>query len=989
MKNYLMICCVTMAACGAYADSVSTNGYTWTYSVSGGSATINKASPLLTGDVEIPSELDGYPVVGIATNAFKGCVHLSTLIMPSSITSVGIGAFDGCSGLTNVVIETDAVDCVMPGLLQAKFNTRFDVTSPLDDAVEISNVSGTIAAYTQVTSAPWEFLDPVTGQTFKWKESNSTFVYGGQMYLEEGKTYVFGVHFDDDTVIKIEDQILISVRYPETERKLGIGKYVCVRSGWHNLEIRVGDIDGRKGSWGKIWSADFGLGYRDDGITNTTQSGWSRLLDPGDGSLFRCDGTRTIFAGCSNIVSVTMPWSLVSRMSVMFPDAYSKLESLTLTGETTAISEKAFAGCLALRSIEIPDSVMRIGSCAFQDCRQLADMVVPNSVTNIGQGAFSGCCGLQSLMLPFVGSERGNSLTQEAVFGYIFGKQPIDGMNETVQYYAIDHIVTNYIPTSLTDIEITDESIIAKGAFDRCNSITNMKLNVGIGTIGEYAFAHCNSIQNMFIPDSVTDINKYAFEDCGGLVGLTIPSSVTNIGEFAFYDSMNLVNVTIPMDVAILSVGKKAFNPETEVRMSDRDEYVFCGWTNAVGAIIADPFHSGTANTVSPWWKKTVTVAFEDNGGNGTMTEQMVLEGDNLLLASNSFNRDGYLFLGWATSAHGDVAYADGATIEKVDASEDGAILYAVWKPCVPSIVPANAITFPNMSQEVTISCEATDAVILYTTDGSDPAANGMVYKGAFTVYESCTVRAVVRGAGRYSDEISVTLTRAEGLSEAANLYGYLMETDGSYPWTVVTDVSHDGVSCVRSGAIGNGGTTHLTASVRKAGTVSFWWKAACEDADVEDGETYYYDYGVFLVDDVEKAWIAGHDTGWRKVVVEVPSGGKHVFRWEYRKDGATSYAPDCVWIDQVQWIPADGSGYTLTTPEPVPYVCFQAMGWAAIPTSRRRQRARPASGAAMAGRCRCGRTMWRGQTRRTRHLCSQRGLGLWTASRRSYGRRI
>ena len=70
----------------------------------------------------------------------------------------------------------------------------------------------------------------------------------------------------------------------------------------------------------------------------------------------------------------------------------------------------------------------------------------------------------------------------------------------------------------------------------------------------------------------------------------------------------------------------------------------------------------------------------------------------------------------------------------------------------------------------------------------------------------------------------------------------------------------------------------------------------------------------------MEKAKIAGNDTGWRKVEVAMPTGGKHVFRWEYRKDGATSYSPDSIWLDQVQWIPADGSGYTLTTPEPVPY---------------------------------------------------------------------
>ena len=56
-------------------------------------------------------------------------------------------------------------------------------------------------------------------------------------------------------------------------------------------------------------------------------------------------------------------------------------------------------------------------------------------------------------------------------------------------------------------------------------------------------------------------------------------------------------------------------------------------------------------------------------------------------------------------------------------------------------------------------------------------------------------------------------------------------------------------------------------------------------------------------------------------------SGGKHTLRWEYAKDGATSYAPDCLWLDQVQWIPADGSGHTLTTPDPVPYSWLSSYG--------------------------------------------------------------
>ena len=244
-----------------------------------------------------------------------------------------------------------------------------------------------------------------------------------------------------------------------------------------------------------------------------------------------------------------------------------------------------------------------------------------------------------------------------------------------------------------------------------------------------------------------------------------------------------------------------------------------------------------------------------------------------------------------------------------------------MWHTVNTPIISPTDLVFDNVAQPVIISCETEGATILYTTDGSDPTVNGREYKGEFSIYESCVIRAVARKYDwRDSEEATVILTRAEPLSEAVNLYGYLMETDTSNPWTVVTDVSHDGVSCTRSGAIGHGSMTWLQTSVRKAGTVSFWWKAACEETEEEDGETYWYDYGVFLVDGVEKAKIAGNDTGWRKVEVEIPSGGKHILRWEYRKDGATSYSPDCIWLDQVQWIPADDSGYTLTTPEPVPY---------------------------------------------------------------------
>ena len=187
------------------------------------------------------------------------------------------------------------------------------------------------------------------------------------------------------------------------------------------------------------------------------------------------------------------------------------------------------------------------------------------------------------------------------------------------------------------------------------------------------------------------------------------------------------------------------------------------------------------------------------------------------------------------------------------------------------------------------------------------------MYTKPFSVYKSCTIRAVAVKTGLLaSEETYITLTRAESLSEAANLYGYTVETGSAASWTVDTTVSHDGVSSIRS----NGDGSYVQTSVRGAGKLSFWWRAQCEEPD--DGE--YYDYGALKVGSAYSAYIAGNDTGWTFFSTNIATTGKHTLRWEYHKDDEGSYQPDCVWLDQVQWIPADGSGYTLTTPEPVPY---------------------------------------------------------------------
>ena len=339
----------------------------WKYELGGDGAiivdTVQKA-----GDVAIPAEIDGHTVTGIAANLFKSCCDLTSVTIPESVKTIGESAFAQCDGLTNVVIKSSSLDLIsdnslgLCGLLQAKFNSRFDITSSLEDAGEFSRVSGVLAAYQKVTEAPWEFSDQLTGEKYAWDESNSTIAYFGQMYMEGGKTYVFGAHFDDDVYVKVNGEVIINAG-PDTklEQSVCIGKFVCATSGWYEVEFRLGDDYGDKGSWGNKWSADFALGYRDDGSTDITQSGWKHLIDPGNGSLFRVKRGNS-FEGCERLESISARVSLMETIAEAFPNRIGSVKIVWLDAESGGdadwVHDEGFAcsGVVSLRSGAIANS---------------------------------------------------------------------------------------------------------------------------------------------------------------------------------------------------------------------------------------------------------------------------------------------------------------------------------------------------------------------------------------------------------------------------------------------------------------------------------------------------------------------------------------------------------------------------------------------------------------------------------------------------------
>ena len=121
----------------------------------------------------------------------------------------------------------------------------------------------------------------------------------------------------------------------------------------------------------------------------------------------------------------------------------------------------------------------------------------------------------------------------DAERGYIFTKDK----KSLILYYGQDDVIE--VPNDVT--------LICKGAFYNCKSLTSVTIPDSVTTIGKYAFGKCKSLTSVVIPNNVAIIEGYAFVDCESLTSVTIPNSVTTIDVNAFNNCKSLTSVTIAL----------------------------------------------------------------------------------------------------------------------------------------------------------------------------------------------------------------------------------------------------------------------------------------------------------------------------------------------------------------------------------------------------------------------------------------------------------
>lgn len=196
--------------------------------------------------------------------------------------------------------------------------------------------------------------------------------------------------------------------------------------------------------------------------------------------------------------------------------------------------------------------------------------------------------------------------------------------------------------------------------------------SIGLSQTAAYTFTKASEGYGAQTPLTVTVSNT-----CDYAIGaLTVTLGGTNAGSFDL--SKNAID-----DIAVS--GSDTF---TVAPKSGLESGTYTATVNVYGQnITAKSFDVNFKVEAAP---VTYTVTFDANGGTGSMSNQTYTAGQTQALTANSFRNEGYTFAGWATTADGDVAYADSAEITVTESIT----LYAKWTANTTADTAVEDITF-------------------------------------------------------------------------------------------------------------------------------------------------------------------------------------------------------------------------------------------------------------------------------------------------------
>lgn len=216
-------------------------------------------------------------------------------------------------------------------------------------------------------------------------------------------------------------------------------------------------------------------------------------------------------------------------------------------------------------------------------------------------------------------------------------------------------------------------------------------LNKGAG-ISAVSPAASNSVTpGNSITIDATVSNGYTWKNWTGSATLTNKKNTITPSGNASYTAnatANTYTLTFNANGGTTSIASKSVTYNSAygtLPTPTRTGYTFNGWYTAASGGTKKTSSStystiGNSTLYAQWSPITYTIAFNSNGGSGAMNDMSCSYNAEYTLTANSFTRTNYMFIGWATSANGEVVYKDRESIKNLSNTATTITLYAVWQ---------------------------------------------------------------------------------------------------------------------------------------------------------------------------------------------------------------------------------------------------------------------------------------------------------------------
>lgn len=465
-----------LSAIGANAESIQEWNH-FRYVVTENEVSIVGYSESINGVLEIPSEIDGFPVTRIEKDAFYDQEELVEVMIPITVIEISSTAFHSCYNLQTFTVDVgNPVYCVKNGLLLDK-SEHVLIRCPNGWYGEVNEIPETVFL---IADSAFEDCISLTSVT-----------------LPQSVTSIGKLAFSNCTSLN-------SIYFPDGLQKIGDGAFhSCIAL--QNIQL-----PSSLQQMGIMAFADC------QAISEVTIPALSGTL------------SYSAFSGCFALQRVV----IAEGITTLTPEVFSgctALQEIQLPSTLETIQEKAFQNCCSLQQIVIPASVSSLSAYSFFGCTSLSSIYVAedNPYYTVLDGVLL-CSNLEELVfcppaLSLTDYRIPESVT--IIDDYAFQN------NLQIQSIIIPETVQElksafcYNADNLKAVQIEADADIPEYAFQSCDQLANVTLKNGISTVGTGAFLDCVSLYSVEIPETVTTIGPHAFgyqSDVGSQTDLVV-----------------------------------------------------------------------------------------------------------------------------------------------------------------------------------------------------------------------------------------------------------------------------------------------------------------------------------------------------------------------------------------------------------------------------------------------------------------------------------